>query len=214
MKDDRLRHIFSYHPLLVGGNPFTASGIYCLIAFLERRWGVHFAMGGTGQLVTGLVDLIHGQGGTVRLNAGVAEILVDAGKVDGRQARTRAKPSIAQVVVSNADSAMTYRSLIKPAHRRRWTDRRIAKARYSMSLFVWYFGTSRRFEDVPHHTILMGPRYKELLHDIFDRKVLADDFSLYLHRPSQPIPHSRLTAATPSTCSHPCRTTTAASTGR
>ena len=187
VKDDRLRHIFSYHPLLVGGNPFTASGIYCLIAFLERRWGVHYAMGGTGQLVTGLVDLIHGQGGSVRLNAGVAEILVDAGKVEG--VRLESGETInTPVVVSNADSAMTYKSLIKPEHRRRWTDRRIAKARYSMSLFVWYFGTSRRFEDVPHHTILMGPRYKELLHDIFHRKVLADDFSLYLHRPTKTDP--------------------------
>ncbi len=184
VKDDRLRHIFSYHPLLVGGNPFTASGIYCLIAFLERRWGVHFAMGGTGQLVTGLVDLIRGQGGTVRLNAGVAEILVDAGRVKG--VRLESGEIIdTNVVVSNADSAMTYRSLIKPEHRRRWTNKRIAKARYSMSLFVWYFGTNRRFEDVQHHTILMGPRYRELLHDIFERKVLADDFSLYLHRPTR-----------------------------
>jgi len=184
IKDDRLRHIFSYHPLLVGGNPFTASGIYCLIAFLERRWGVHFAMGGTGQLVTGLVDLIRGQGGTVRMKAGVAEILVDAGKVTG--VRLESGEIIdTDVVVSNADSAMTYRSLIKPEHRRRWTDKRIEKARYSMSLFVWYFGTNRRFEDVQHHTILMGPRYRELLHDIFERKVLADDFSLYLHRPTK-----------------------------
>jgi len=184
IKDDRLRHIFSYHPLLVGGNPFTASGIYCLIAFLERRWGVHFAMGGTGQLVTGLVDLIRGQGGTVRMKAGVAEILVDAGKVTGVSLES-GEIIDTDVVVSNADSAMTYRSLIKPEHRRRWTDKRIEKARYSMSLFVWYFGTNRRFEDVQHHTILMGPRYRELLHDIFERKVLADDFSLYLHRPTK-----------------------------
>ena len=55
IRDPRLRVIFSYHPLLIGGNPFSATSIYCLIAFLERKWGVHFAMGGTGRLVQGLV---------------------------------------------------------------------------------------------------------------------------------------------------------------
>jgi phytoene desaturase len=94
----------------------------------------------------------------------------------------------ASIVVSNADSAWTYRHLV-PAHaRRRWTDRRIEKSRYSMSLFVWYFGTRRRYEDVAHHTIMLGPRYRELLADIFERKVLADDFSLYLHRPTATDP--------------------------
>jgi phytoene desaturase len=183
LKDERLRHIFSYHPLLVGGNPFAASAIYCLIAFLERRWGVHFAMGGTGRLVSGLVGLIEGQGGSVRLNAGVEEILVEGGRARGVRLAS-GEILRAPVVVSNADSATTYRSLVKPEHRRRWTDRKLARTRYSMSLFVWYFGTSRRFEDVPHHMILFGPRYRALLHDIFERKVLADDFSLYLHRPT------------------------------
>jgi phytoene desaturase len=94
----------------------------------------------------------------------------------------------ANVIVSNADSAFTYRNLV-PAHaRRRWTDRRLDRARYSMSLFVWYFGTRRRYEDVAHHTILLGPRYRELLRDIFERKVLASDFSLYLHRPTATDP--------------------------
>jgi len=94
----------------------------------------------------------------------------------------------ADVVVSNADSAWTYRHLLPAAARRRWTDRRIERARYSMSLFVWYFGTNRQYQDVPHHTILLGPRYRELLHDIFERKVLAPDFSLYLHRPTATDP--------------------------
>jgi phytoene desaturase len=182
-RDERLRVVFSFHPLLIGGNPFTASSIYCLIAFLERRWGVHFALGGTGRLVDGLVRLIEGQGGKLRCNEEVREIVVEDGAACG--VRLVSGETIdADVVVSNADSAWTYRHLLPASARSRWTDRRIERARYSMSLFVWYFGTNRKYEGVPHHTILLGPRYKELLTDIFDRKVLADDFSLYLHRPT------------------------------
>lgn len=187
VKDERLRQVMSFHPLLVGGNPFSTTSIYTLIAFLERKWGVHFPMGGTGALVSGLVKLIEGQGNTVRLNSEVRRILVEGKRavgvelVDGEKLR-------ADAVVSNADSAWTYRYLVDPAHRRAWPDWRIERSRYSMSLFVWYFGTKRKYEDVAHHTILLGPRYKELLHDIFERKVLADDFSLYLHRPTATDP--------------------------
>jgi len=185
--DPRLRVVLSFHPLLVGGNPFSASSIYALIAFLERRWGVHFAMGGTGALVTGLVDLIRGQGGAVHCNQEVAEITVDRGAATGVRLRSGAIIP-ADIVVSNADSAWTYRHLIAPQHRRRWTNRRIERARYSMSLFVWYFGTRRQYPDVAHHTILLGPRYRELLQDIFKHHKLAEDFSLYLHRPTATDP--------------------------
>jgi phytoene desaturase len=183
VKDERLRVVLSFHPLLIGGNPFSASSIYCLIAHLERHWGVHFAMGGTNQLVEGLVSLIKGQGGDVRCNTRVDEIIVEKGVARGVRL-TSGLSLAADVVVSNADSAWTYRHLVKPQARARWSHKRIERARYSMSLFVWYFGTKRRYEDVPHHTILLGPRYKELLADIFTRKILADDFSLYLHRPT------------------------------
>jgi phytoene desaturase len=183
VKDERLRVVLSFHPLLIGGNPFTASSIYSLIAFLERNWGVHFAMGGTGRLVTGLVGLIEGQGGVVRCNTEVSEITVKNGAASGVRLAT-GETIAADVVVSNACSAWTYRHLLPAEHRRRWTDRRIERARYSMGLFVWYFGTRRTYPDVAHHTILLGPRYRELLHDIFERKVLAEDFSLYLHRPT------------------------------
>jgi phytoene desaturase len=186
-RDERLRTVFSFHPLLIGGNPFTASSIYCLIAFLERRWGVHFALGGTGRLVDGLVKLIEGQGGRLCCNADVREIIVDNGVARGVRLAS-GEVLDADLVVSNADSAWTYRYLLPASARSRWTDRRIDRARYSMSLFVWYFGTRRRYDDVPHHTILLGPRYKELLTDIFKRKVLADDFSLYLHRPTATDP--------------------------
>ena len=192
VKNPKLRVVLTFQSLLVGGNPFATTSVYCLIAFLERRWGVHFPIGGTGALVRGLVGLIEGQGGSVQCSRGVAQISVEHGRAGGGVARARAtgvrlesgEQVAADVVVSNADSAWTYKHLLAPEHRKRWTDRRIAKARYSMSLFVWYFGTKRKYDDVAHHTILLGPRYKELLGDIFDRKVLAEDFSLYLHRPT------------------------------
>ncbi len=187
VSDPRLRVVLTFQSLLVGGNPFATTSVYCLIAFLERRWGVHFPIGGTGALVKGLVRLIEGQGGAVRCGEGVAQIRVEQGRATGVRMEN-GEAIAADVVVSNADSAWTYRHLIAPEHRKRWTDKRIEKARYSMSLFVWYFGTRRQYDDVAHHTILLGPRYRELLGDIFDRKVLADDFSLYLHRPTATDP--------------------------
>lgn len=187
VKDERLRQVMSFHPLLVGGNPFSTTSIYTLIAFLERKWGVHFPIGGTGALVSGLCKLIEGQGGAVRCGAEVTRILLE-----GRRARgvelLHGERVEADVVVSNADSAWTYRYLVPREARSRWTDRRIEKQRYSMGLFVWYFGTRRKYADVAHHTILLGPRYRGLLDDIFERHVLADDFSLYLHRPTATDP--------------------------
>jgi phytoene desaturase len=187
VQDPKLRVVLTFQSLLVGGNPFATTSVYCLIAFLERRWGVHFPMGGTGSLVKGLVKLIEGLGGSVRCGQGVEQILVENGAACGVRLAGGERIA-ADIVVSNADSAWTYRHLVAPEHRKRWTDRRIEKARYSMSLFVWYFGTRRKYPDVAHHTIALGPRYKELLGDIFDRKLLADDFSLYLHRPTATDP--------------------------
>jgi phytoene desaturase len=187
IRNEKLRMALSFHPLFIGGNPFRATAVYSLIAFLERRFGVHCAIGGTGAVVRGLVKLIEGQGGAVTCNAAVEEILVENGQTqgvklaDGRTIR-------ADIVVSNADSAETYRKLINGAPRRRWTDAKLKRARYSMSLFVWYFGTKRQFPNVRHHTIVMGPRYRELIDDIFERKLLADDMSLYLHRPTASDP--------------------------
>lgn len=183
IRDENLRQALSFHPLFIGGNPLRSSGVLSLISYLEREYGVHYAIGGTHALVEALVKLIGYMGGTVRLNADVAEILVENARAvgvrlsDGEEIR-------AAITVSNADAGWTYSKLLARHKRRRWTDRRIDKAKYSMSLFVWYFGTNRRFEDIPHHSVLMGPRYQALLGDIFDRKVLADDFSLYLYRPT------------------------------
>jgi len=187
VKNDRLRQVLSFHPLLVGGNPFTTTSIYTLIAFLERKWGVHFPIGGTGALVNGLVRLIEQNGGELRCNAAVEQIVVTNGRATGVRLAS-GEVLDAEIVVSNCDSAWTYRHLLDPSVRKKWTDKRVESMRYSMGLFVWYFGTKRKYEDVAHHTILLGPRYRELLADIFDHKVLADDFSLYLHRPTATDP--------------------------
>jgi phytoene desaturase len=183
VKDDRLRQVLSFHPLLVGGNPFDTTSIYSLIAFLERQWGVHYPKGGTASLVRGLVKLVEGQGGSFRYGATVKRIRTEGRRATGVELEN-GEVFDAAVVVSNADSSETYRKLIDPESRSRWTDKKIERARHSMSLFVWYFGTDRKYEDVAHHTILLGPRYRGLLDDIFTNKVLAEDFSLYLHRPT------------------------------
>ncbi len=194
LRDPRLRIVMSFHPLLIGGNPFSVTCVYSLITSLERRFGVHWAMGGTGALVRGLVGLLEGLGGQLRCDAEVREITATAPGEPGHRGGSRPVATgvvlasgerlAADIVVSNADTAWTYRNLIAARYRRHWTDRRVERGRYSMSLFVWYFGTSRQYPDVPHHMMLLGPRYRELLNDIFRRHVLADDFSLYLHRPT------------------------------
>jgi phytoene desaturase len=187
VKHPKLRFALSFHPLFVGGNPFATPSIYGLIAFLERRWGVHFAVGGTGRIVAGLVKLIAGQGGTIRYGAAVEQILLRQRRAIGVRLRN-AEELHSDIVVSNADSVATYRDLMPAGTLRRWTHAKLDRAQLSMSLFVWYFGTSRQYSEVPHHTILVGPRYKELLRDIFKRRILADDFSLYLHRPTATDP--------------------------
>jgi len=188
VKDERLREVLTFHPLLVGGNPFQTTSIYTLIHHLERTWGVRFAMGGTGAIIQALVDLFRELGGTLELDAEVGEIRVDGGRASG-VTLTSGRELDADIIVCNADVAGAYASLLPPSARRKYTDRRLARTRYSMSLVVIYFGTDRlyRGDDGPalaHHDIILGPRYEGLLHDIFRKKRLADDFSLYLHMPT------------------------------
>jgi phytoene desaturase len=183
-----LRRCFSFHPLLVGGNPFTTTSIYALIHYLEREWGVHYAMGGTGALVQALVRLTEELGGRFHYNAEVQEIFVNGNRATGIRL---ADGSVyeADHIISNGDVANTYMNLIPSGSRSlRNSDLRYQKfTRYSMSLFVIYFGTRRRYTDagLMHHNIILGKRYRGLLNDIFKRKVLSDDFSLYLHMPTK-----------------------------
>lgn len=186
-RNDRMRVAFSFHPLLIGGNPMATTAYYCLIAHLERLHGVHYAKGGMGSLVRGILGLAERLGGRIRYGAEVTRIALEDGRAAGVELAGGEKIA-ADIVVSNADAAWTYGKLLAEHPRRRWTNRKIARARYSMGLFVWYFGVNRRYDDVYHHTMVLGPRYAELLDDIFVRKVLTDDFSLYLHRPTATDP--------------------------
>jgi phytoene desaturase len=186
IEDDRIRQALTFEPLLVGGNPFSTTSIYLLIHWLERKWGVHFALGGTGAIIDGMVRLLGEIGADVRLGEPVEEILVRGGRATG--VRTSAGRTLhADVVVSNADPSFVYRHMLPAADAPRG-HRRARRMGQSMSLFVGYFGTDRVYDDLVHHTIVLGPRYRELLHDIFRKKVLADDFSLYLHAPARTDP--------------------------
>jgi phytoene desaturase len=184
IRDERLRRVFTFEPLLVGGNPFTTTSIYLLIHWLERKWGVHFAMGGTTSLVSALVRLLEELGVEVRMNTPVERIEVRGGRAVA--VRTASGERVAcDVVVSNADPTHVYSQMIAPEHRKRHSDRALKRVRQSMSLFVAYFGASRQYPELAHHTIVLGERYRGLLTDIFRRRVLAPDFSLYLHAPTR-----------------------------
>jgi phytoene desaturase len=183
VKHPKLRTMLSFHPLLIGGNPLSAPAIYCLIPSLERRWGVHYPQGGVSQIVDGLVKLIRGQGNLAVTRSEVAAITMTDGKVSGVRLSDGTRLD-ADIVISNADPAVT--SALLPNGQRQ--AKRLVKSRYSMGLVVFYFGTKRRYDDVGHHTILLGPRYEGLLNDIFKRRPLTEDFSLYLHRPSASDP--------------------------
>ncbi len=181
--DPHLRQALSYHTLLVGGNPFSASSIYALIHALERRWGVYFAKGGTHALVQALVRLFTDLGGEIRLASPVAEVQTSRGRVTG-VALDSSETIPADAVISNADIVHTYRHLLRGEPQASRTGRRLLKKRFSMSLFVVHFGLRRQHPQLAHHAVLFGPRYRELLDDIFDHGVLAEDFSLYVHAPS------------------------------
>ncbi len=187
LKDDRLRRAFSIQPLLVGGNPFNTTSIYSLIHYLERRWGVHFPRGGTGALVAAMGRLMDEVGINVILNQDVQRICTERGQVSGVQLAS-GDTLAADLVICNGDPAQIYRSLVPQSERKRWTDRRIDALKYSMGLYVLYFGTRCQYEEVEHHTIVFGEQYQELLQRIFAGEPAGNDLSLYLHRPTATDP--------------------------
>ena len=182
-KSEKIRQAFSFNSLLIGGHPFRASAIYSLIHPLERAQGVHWAKGGTHSLVSALGRLFREIGGTIKTNARVDTILTENDQVtgvrldDGHQQRF-------DMVISNGDVVQTYRKLLRHHTPSVKVGEKLTRKSHSMSLFVMYFGTNRKFPGILHHNVMFGPRYKDLLDDIFDRGIVADDFSLYLHAPS------------------------------
>jgi len=183
----KLRQAFSIQPLLVGGNPFDTTSIYGLIHYLEREHGVHFAMGGTAAITAALKSLMERHGIEIRLNETVSSIEVVNGVARGVKLESGGALS-ADMIVSNVDPAHLYGKMVKPAQQAPSARLKLASAEFSMGLFVLYFGTTRIYPDVAHHTIWMGERYRELLADIFHHKTLSEDFSLYLHRPTATDP--------------------------
>lgn len=187
VKDERLRMALSFHPLFIGGDPERVTSMYALVSHLEKTYGVHYAQGGVGAMAVAMADVIAEQGGTIRFGAQVDRIEQNA---DGRATGVRltgGEVISSDIVVSNADAGHTYRTLLQGRKKRRWTDRKLDRTRLSMGLFVWYFGTRDTrgmWPDLGHHTIRSGPRYEGLLRDIFRRGHLAEDMSLYIHRPS------------------------------
>jgi len=190
-KSDKLRQVFSFETLLVGGNPLSVPAIYSMIHFVEKTWGVHYVMGGTGALINGMVKKYHELGGQIKYNSEIEEIIINKRnsffskpKVSGVQIKN-GELLKSNVVVSNGDYANTYMHLIKNEFRRWNKDWKVKKMNYSMSLVVIYFGFKyNKNLNLRHHNIILGPRYEELLSDIFKRKILAEDFSQYLHIPT------------------------------
>ena len=184
IKNEKLRRMLSMHPLLVGGNPFTTTSIYGLILYLEKKWGIHYSMGGTGNIIKGLEKLMSEVGIEIIKNAEVTKIISNNRKITGVQINNRTNIN-ANSVICNADPPAVYEKLLNEESNSsflfEWKKNRM---QYSMGLFVYYFGTKKIYENVEHHTIKFGNKYKEHLDDIFDKQKLNNDISYYLHRPS------------------------------
>lgn len=187
LKNPKLRQAFSIQPLLVGGSPFDTTSIYGLIHFLERKWGVHFAMGGTGAMIAGIGRLMQETGIDIRLNETVAKVTLDGRKATGVALESGASIA-ADIVVSNADPMHLFGEMLPAGRLATAVKLKMRAARLSMGLFLLYFGTRRQYPEVGHHTIWLGERFRELLGDIFKRKTLAKDFSLYIHCPTATDP--------------------------
>jgi phytoene desaturase len=186
VRDPRLRFALSFHPLFIGGDPFRVTSMYILVSHLEKAFGVHYAMGGVQAIAKAMAQVVRDQGGQVKFGVEVDEITVENGRASGVRL-TDGRNIAADIVVSNADAGHTYTRLLRNQPRKRWTDAKLKRTRWSMGLFVWYFGTKgtrEMWRDVGHHTIVVGPRYQAHIKDIFIKGHLADDMSLYVHRPS------------------------------
>ncbi len=186
---EKLRRVFSMHPLLVGGNPFTTTSIYTLILFLEKKWGIHYSMGGTGNVVKALEKLMNEEGIKIKKNSEVTEIIFEGKKVKAVKINN-SDILDCDYVVCNSDPPNVYKNLIKQKKDYNFLfKQKIKRMDYSMGLFVYYFGSKKQYYDVAHHTIYFGKSYEEHLNKIFEKKTLSEDISYYLHRPSATDPN-------------------------
>ena len=188
ISNEKLRRIFSMHPLLVGGNPFSTTAIYALILFLEKKWGIHYAMGGTGKIVEALEKLMKEEDITILKNAEVVEFLTKDKKITGIQLKNGSIINC-DYLICNSDPPNVYKNLIKSNNQYNFLfNQKIKRMNYSMGLFVYYFGSKKKYNNIAHHTICFGNSYQDHLKKIFEDKILTDDISYYLHRPTATDP--------------------------
>jgi phytoene desaturase len=180
------RFTFSFHPLFIGGNPFRSPGVYLMIPYLEKAGGVWFTRGGMYSLVEAFERLFTELGGRIETNSEISGIRVENGRATGVIANDRFHE--ADLVISNADIVHTYKDLVSPEARKKWTDRKLQRADISMSAFLLYIGSKKQYPQLLHHTLILSERYKYLVKDIFDNKILPEDFSMYLHAPTRTDP--------------------------
>jgi len=189
ISNEKLRRVFSMHPLLVGGNPFSTTSIYTLILFLEKKWGIHYSMGGTGSVVKALEKLMIEENIKIFKDAEVTEILTENKKVKGVKINN-SKIINCDYIICNSDPPNVYNNLIKSKKDYNFLfKQKMKRMDYSMGLFVYYFGSKKKYSDVAHHTIYFGDTYEKHLDKIFEKKILSDDISYYLHRPSATDPN-------------------------
>jgi phytoene desaturase len=182
-RDERNRFAFSFHPLFIGGSPFRAPSIYAMIPYLERAAGVWYSQGGMYSLVQAFEKVFLELGGIIKTNSEVDQIIVENGLAKG--IRVGQQEILVDAVVSNGDVPFTYKNLIAPEHRKKWNNAAIDRLHITMSCFLLYIGTRKQYPELKHHTLILSQRYRELVSDIFDKKILADDFSMYLHVPTR-----------------------------
>ena len=189
ISSEKLRRVFSMHPLLVGGNPFTTTSIYTLILFLEKKWGIHYSMGGTGKVVKALEKLMLEEGIKIIKDSEVTEIITENKSVKSVKINN-SKIIECNYVVCNSDPPNVYKNLIKSKNNYSFLfKQKMKRMDYSMGLFVYYFGSKKQYKDVAHHTIYFGKTYEKHLEKIFENKILSEDISYYLHRPSATDPN-------------------------
>ena len=189
ISNEKLRRVFSMHPLLVGGNPFSTTSIYTLILFLEKKWGIHYSMGGTGNVVNALEKLMKEENINIIKNAEVTEILTENKDVKAVEINN-SEIINCDYIICNSDPPNVYKNLIKSKNNYNFFfNQKMKRMNYSMGLFVYYFGSKKKYDDVAHHTIYFGKSYEKHLDKIFEKKILSEDISYYLHRPSATDPN-------------------------